>query len=57
MGLASNSFLPPYEGMRIISFLSADFDHIDAIHALDGLFNAALGIGVLGFLVGHLLLP
>lgn len=43
--------------MRIISFLSADFDHIDAIHALDGLFNAALGFGILGFLLGHLLVP
>jgi len=56
-GLAPNSFLPSYEGMRFLPFLSADFDHIDACHALDGLFNAVLGLGVLGILAGHLLVP
>lgn len=43
--------------MRFLPFLSADFDHIDASHVLDGLFNAVLGLGVLGILVGHLLVP
>lgn len=43
--------------MRFLPFLSADFDHIDACHVLDGLFNAALGLGVLGILFGHLLVP
>lgn len=57
MGLASHSFLPSYEGMRIISLLTADFDHVDAMHALDGLFNAVLGLGILGILVGHFLVP
>jgi hypothetical protein len=43
--------------MRLISYLRGDFDHVDALHALDGMFNAAAGFGLLAFVVGHFLFP
>ena len=55
--LAPGPFLPPTEGMRFISYLRGDFDRVDALHALDGLFNAAAGFGLLAFVVGHFLSP
>jgi hypothetical protein len=56
-GIALGPFLPPTEGMRIFSCLRGEVDQVDALHALDGLFNAAAGFGLLAFLVGHFLLP
>ena len=44
------------EGMKFIPFLAAEIDRIDALHAIDGAFNAVLGLSVLGLLVAQYLL-
>lgn len=47
---------PLNEGMRFIPFLTAEFDRLDVLHALDGAFNAAFGLSVLGLFVVQYLL-
>lgn len=44
------------EGMIFIPSLTAETDRIDALHAIDGAFNAVLGLSVLGLLVAQYLL-
>ena len=55
-GLRCREIDPLSEGMKFIPFLTAEFDRLDVLHAIDGAFNAALGLSVLGLFIAQYLL-
>lgn len=55
-GLRCRAIDPLSEGMKFIPFLTTEFDRLDVLHAIDGAFNAALGLSVLGLFIAQYLL-